>query len=276
MAAFRLSKWYMDCVTDAGAMFVAYAARLDWGVLSLRYGATLVHAGEGDGEARSESTLIGVHEPTCTEGAIEWGCERLRVEGRWASEAPPVRVTVFESAEGKVAWTCHQPRARVRASLSGARLEGLGYAEHVELTLPPWSLPIDELRWGRFIGRDRSLVWVDWRGPHEKRVVALDGVLLDDVRVEDHGVSGEGGRVALSIEETRVLRHGRLGAKALAGLVSGLEERGIRLPLRILQVDERKALGRGVLRANGRTDGGATVHEVVRWPATPRGPGEGA
>jgi hypothetical protein len=271
MAAFRLSKWYMDCVTDAGAMFVAYAARLEWGLLALRYAATLVHAGEGDGEARSESTLLGVHEPSCAEGAIEWECERLRVEGRWTSEAPPVRVTMFESAEGKVSWTCHQPRARVRACLGGAQLEGLGYAEHVELTLPPWSFPIDELRWGRFIGRDRSLVWVDWRGPHEKRVVALDGVLLEDTRVEDHAVSCEGGRVALSIEETRVLRHGRLGAKALAGLVSGLEPRGIRLPLRILQVDERKARGRGVLRAHGGTDGGAIVHEVVRWPA--QGPG---
>jgi hypothetical protein len=276
MATFYVSKWYMDCVTPAGEVVVAYAAKLSWGPLSLRYAATLARSGDANDAPRSDATLFGVEEPVCTPTELAWGSERLGIDGCWTALAPPLRETIFESSRGAVRWTCRQPRARVRGSFRGAPLDGLGYAEHVELTLPPWSLPIDELRWGRFVGNRSSLVWVDWRGPHTKRIAALDGVVQGDVRIEDGAVACAAGRVVLSVEDDRVLRRGRLGVTALRGLASSLEERGIDLPVRVLQMEECKWQGRGTLRTAGETDHGAIIHEVVRWPpASPR-TGQGA
>ena len=59
------------------------------------------------------------------------------------------------------------PAAEVSVSLRGfAPLRGTGYAERILITIPPWRLPIRELRWGRWIGEaaSRSVVWIDWRG----------------------------------------------------------------------------------------------------------------
>ena len=202
-----------------------------------------------------------------SDARLVWASERLGVAGSWTPLAPPLEATLFESPSGSVEWTCHQPRALARVNLSGAPFEGFGYAEHLVLTVAPWSLPIDELRWGRFLGRDHALVWIDWRGPHRKQLVALDGARSDGARIDDGSVVSADGQVGLSIEDNVVLRHGRIGKTALAKLAT-LEGRGLqRLPLRILEVDEVKWRGRGTLRTQGRSDSGWVIHEVVRWPA---------
>ena len=38
---FRLRKWYVDCVTPDGALFIGYLARLELGALRFWYGATI-------------------------------------------------------------------------------------------------------------------------------------------------------------------------------------------------------------------------------------------
>ena len=39
---FKLSKWYLDVITEDGSAFIGYAARLEWGPLRVAYGATLL------------------------------------------------------------------------------------------------------------------------------------------------------------------------------------------------------------------------------------------
>jgi hypothetical protein len=276
MAGFCLSKWYLDCVTDAGDVIVAYAATLQWGRLRLRWAATLTQ--RRGGEARSDATLLGVEEPSQigaaragptghVGGDIVWGSERLRIEGRWTALEPPVGETLFASPRGKVEWTCHQPRARARGNFAGAAFEGFGYAEHLVLTCAPWSLPIDELRWGRFLGKSSSLVWIDWRGPHTKQLVACSGVRSGCAQIDDRSVVSADRAVALSIEDGTVLRRGPIGKTALADLAGSGK---VRMPLRILEVEEKKWRARGSLRAHGRTDHGWVIHEVVRWPPRAR------
>ena len=65
------------------------------------------------------------------------------------ASAPPIHRRLFESADGIVDWTCEMPRARTRIG----EVCGDGYAEVLHMTVPPWKLPIDELRWGRFHGQ---------------------------------------------------------------------------------------------------------------------------
>src|SRR5687768_5478861 len=115
------------------------------------------------------------------------------------------------------------------------------------MALPPWRLPIDELRWGRVLSGEPSLVGVGLPGSAPLTLVFRDGVQLDDAVVSDFSVAWDGGTTALGFEESQVLREGPLLETALA------EIPGIRslFPVRILQTFECKWRSRGVLTEGG-------------------------
>jgi len=259
---FSLTKWYLDCVGEDGDTFVAYAALLCWGPLTLRYASTLRRR-PGQPEAAVRTTLQEVARPSDGGEEITWGVAELGVEGRWTALDRPLEARVLESAQGDVHWRCVQPRARAVVVHDGARIEGLGYAEVLTITLPPWRLPIDELRWGRFLGERHALVWIDWRGEHTRRLSWLDGGPLQVERVEPEEVVSHDGRTRLSIEPGGLLRRGALGRTALA-VVPAIDRL---VPVRLLAADETKWSARGALEIDGRpADRGWVVHEVVRWP----------
>ena len=259
MPKFELSKWYMDCVSESGDVVVAYLAELRWGRIRVPYASVLVGR---VGEAPTLlSTVRASPRPEPTVGMLSWACPALRVAGCWTSLATPVGVTVFESNEGRVEWRCHQPRARAEITVGGRPVCGMGYAEHLRLTIEPWRMPIDELRWGRFVGQRHSLIWIDWRGAHAKRVVLLDGSDVGASHLDERGVAGERGDVRLTIGEGRVLRSGSIGETVLSS-VPGLR----RFPSRILAVNETKWCAPGTLEGAQGRDHGWVIHEVVRWP----------
>jgi protein-S-isoprenylcysteine O-methyltransferase Ste14 len=260
MPNFELSKWYMDCVSEAGDVVVAYRAELRWRRIRLLFASVLVgRAGE---VPTSLSTVRASAEPELIRRALSWSCPALGVEGRWHSLAAPVGDTMFESEKGRVEWLCHQPRGDAEITVGGRSVRGLGYAEHVKMTIEPWRMPIDELRWGRFVGQHHSLVWIDWRGGYSKRLVLLDGSDVGPCLIDDSGVTGDPGTLKLSIDEGRVLRSGSLGKTALARV-----PRLGRFPARILAVEETKWCAPGTLDGAPGRDHGWVIHEVVRWPA---------
>ncbi len=170
MGAFRLSKWYMDCVTGDGEVVIAYAAKLEWRSLTLHYASILSrHSG---GDTRTQTSMRKADEPTITEGVLAWSAPALGFSGRWSELGAPIDRKIFERNEGEVSWRCLSPRAPAEITIGDRVVRGFGYAEHLTLTVEPWVMPIDELRWGRFVGERSSLVWIDWRGAHTKRIVA--------------------------------------------------------------------------------------------------------
>lgn len=93
-----------------------------------------------------------------------------------AAREQPVASTVYESADGRIDWECRQPAADARVRLAGGReITGLGYAERLRMTIPPWRLPLRTLRWGRFLAAGESWVWIDWQGPHVARFAFRNG-----------------------------------------------------------------------------------------------------
>ncbi|HEY1954222.1 MAG TPA: prolipoprotein diacylglyceryl transferase family protein [Polyangiaceae bacterium] len=258
MNAFRLSKWYMDCVSEDGETIVLYTARLRWRAITLHYGNLLIRP---PGEPpRSETTMRAQTEPSLAGDVLAWSSPALGVSARWSSLEAPAEATMFDSTEGTVAWRCLGARARAEITLGDRVVRGLGYAEHLVLTIEPWRLPIDELRWGRFVGERSSLVWIDWRGPHEKQLVLLDGKAVGRTTIDDRSVVADG--VKLDIDPGGELRRGAIGGTALAR-VPGLD----RFPTRILALDEQKWCARATLEDAHGKDRGFAIHEVVRWPA---------
>jgi hypothetical protein len=188
----------------------------------------------------------------------------LNVVGRWQFANAAIQRSVLRAPEGSVDWHCITPGAQVSLKDGDDSLSGLGYAECLTLTIPPWRLPIDELYWGRFVAPDTTLVWIDWRGPHAFRSVVLDGEELTTAQVSSEGVFDRGRGVALSFSDPMLLRAGALGGTALSRIPARLAHA---LPRSALLIDERKWRARGTLQREGRAPiTGWVIHEVVKWP----------
>jgi hypothetical protein len=257
---FLLSKWYLDCVSVDGSAFIGYAASLRWRGLSLNYSSVLQHLpGE---EVKIDSTLQELSTPQVAGSSIQWSSPRLSVVGSWEAAARPIKRTLLESAAGSIEWNCLHPRARAEILTGkGRRLAGFGYVEHLKMSIPPWQLPFDELRWGRFLSEEDALVWIDWRGAHSLNLSFHNGVQIENARLTDQGL--DAGEIGLALNESLVLRDGVLVETALS-MIPGIQRL---FPFRILGARECKWLSRGVLKKPGaEASNGWAIHEVVRWP----------
>ena len=228
--------------------------------MHLRYTSVLEsHPGSPRLAAKVTSSLRAAR-VTVGDGAVALDAPGVGLTGEWRARGTPAEETILASPAGEVRWSCLQPRSAVSLHLRGEALAGDGYLEHLLVTIPPWELPLRELRWGRFHGGDRVAVWIDWRGPHERRVGILDGARVAASASDAEVTLGD---ARLELGERHVLRTGPLGTTALRGI----PVLGDRLPARMLAVDETKWLCRGRLSSPGATAvDGWCVHEVVRWP----------
>ena len=255
---FRLSKWYLDCVTEAGDAAVLYWAVMRWGVLQVRYGAALVRPSTG--AATDRYTLSPGGAPSTDAGAIRWECRRLGVRGAWIRRGGSVERTLLEQADGEIRWDCVCPAATATVHVDGRTLEGLGYVEHLTMTAKPWRLPFDVLRWGRYVSTSEALVWIRWEGGVPRTWVFENGVERSPARVTDARVDLPELDVALTFGTGRVLRTGRLTTTAL---------RSLRTLAYLLPgwrtAHETKWLSRGTLAGPRSGSTGWIVHETVRW-----------
>ena len=220
--SFDLRKWYLDCVDADGNAAIAYSARLRWRRLSLHYRTIAVN---------------GV-EHRCS--ALSW-----RQSVSMEASVPPIRRRLYDGADGFVDWSCEMPRAKARIG----EVRGDGYAELLHMTVPPWKLPIDELRWGRFIGGESSMVWIVWIGAMPRQWVFRDGVELPVAGCQLPEFSTGNGQPATG----NVLVDRRIGDAV--PLLKWL------LPRRIRRARERKWCGRA--RVGGVE--GWTIHEIVSF-----------
>jgi hypothetical protein len=252
---FRLHKWYLDCVTADGDVVICYAAALRWGLLHLGHTSLLARRGRS-----TSSTRLGrPPAPSIDCSGITFDVPRLRLRGIWRGAPHESERVLWSSPRGQVRWQCHLPMADVELEHAGRALRGTGYVEHLTLEVAPWRLPIQELRWGRFHGEGRSLVWIQWTGDAPLRLCLRDGVEVEAGAIGDAGFDCSAGRLELA--NAGVLRHGRLGRTALAhGLLAMLP-----LPRAVRSMQETKWLADARLFDGARCCAGSAVHEVVRW-----------
>jgi hypothetical protein len=228
---FHLAKWYMDCVSADGEVFLAYRAELRWRAVHLHYASVL-----GGCTSMRESP-----EPVWCGGVLQWDAPALGISATWHAIDPPARESLLD---GACDWNCLVPRARAEVRLPGRTIRGLGYAEHLTMTVPPWSLPISELRWGRFLSETDSVVWIEWSGAKSASLRWRNGVRSQGERVE--------------IQDQTTLREGKLVETALR-VIPNVHKL---FPARILGMRESKWRSRAAFRAAG----GWAIHEVVHWP----------
>jgi hypothetical protein len=255
---FELTKWYLDCVSERGDVFIGYSAELRWRTVHLHYASSLVV--QDAGKPVERFSLRNAGKPVVHGDLLEWRCAPLKLRGAWRAIDEPLRATVYQSAAGRVEWQCFQPCARAEID-AGEGIHGLGYAECLTLSVPPWRMPIRELHWGRFLSETDAVVWIDWRGEHSTQLVFWNGLPVMSSEISDSELVLQQ-ETTLSLRGKASLREGPLGA-ALAR-IPGL---GRLAPTRILCVEEHKWRSRGVLRRPGSPEVfGWAIHEVVTWP----------
>ena len=255
MAGFELSKWYLDCVTDAGEVAIAYTGRVRWGRLSFHYSSVLESA---EGRVKVRHSLRAPREPVVNNGSIHWRANALHVDAEWHADSAPLCETLLDDESGLIAWHCLMPRARARFGLRS----GFGYAERLTLTVPPWKLPIDTLRWGRFSSASDWIVWIDWRGAHPQRRVYWNGTLAPVDELGDEKIRFADGAL-LAMDRSLTIRDGALGSTVLAAI----PVMGRTFPARLLRVTESKWRSRARLEfPHGPAVEGYAIHERVSWP----------
>jgi hypothetical protein len=253
-------KWYADCVAPNGDAVILYYGIAKWRAITIRY-TSLLEAISGT-QAIVRYSLKKSPTPVEKDATISWQSNALGIIGTWERLDPPFETKIFESTEGSINWRCLHPRSRAAVNLGRGRVvQGLGYVERLEMTLAPWKLPIQELRWGRFLSDSDSLVWIDWKGSYSCRIVLQHGILVRATTVDENEVAlnGNGG---LRLAHGDVLRNGTLGETALS-VIPGLSRL---FPGKILEARECKWRSRAELRHGDSSSSGWAIHEVVTWP----------
>lgn len=251
---FKLDKWYLDCVTATGNVFVGHWAALRVGLVPLRYAAVL--AGTAGDAGRERRTLWPGRPPAPAAGRIAWRCARMGIAGSWTIEEPPLERTLLEGPAGTIGWRCLGPRARVDLTVEGRRFQGAGYVERLTMSVPPWRLPFRSLRWGRFHGAGRTLVWIDWQVGVARRWVFDNGVECPAAEVHAAGLTLPGG-VRLDLAAGTPLRAGALRDTALRPVRA--------LAARWREAHEVRWLARAQLITPAGTIAGWALHEEVTW-----------
>ncbi len=257
---FLLSKWYLDVVTDAGAVAILYAARARWGRLRARYAAVLVD--DPGGRRRDEATIRGIRRPERRGADLVWENGALDVQGAWRPLARRIRRTLLRSDAGAIQWACVAPLARAEVRCGDVVLAGHGYVECLRLSVLPWRLPFRTLRWGRHTSDRHSVVSIGWDGGLVRRWAWLDGEEQPEAALTERGVHGLSGGAALTVEAGRVVRD-RGVTDAIRRIVPSLAARASGPLGRMREV---KHLGRSAIAGSeGALDQGWTLHEVVTW-----------
>lgn len=288
--SFQLTKWYLDVVTEAGEVAVLYWARLEYHTFGGTY-AGLMHR-DVTGRVRSATSLRAGGAPEVSAGPgssreVAWSCSSLgATTGVWRSCTPTAERELWRSGARDrhamrevgnsrgVVWSCIAPAADATLVLDGRTIRGTGYVERLHLSAVPWSLPIRELRWGRWIGRDdatnavaplRSVVWIDWRGTYPLTLIVRDGQQIEG-SVGDQLVRI--GEATIALPHDATLCEGPIGITALAG-IPGVNRI---LPAALLATHEHKWLDRSVLHEPGGASApaGWAIHELVRFGASLR------
>ena len=261
MDRFVLTKWYLDSVDAGGRSAVLYSTALTWG--RARVGWHGVSICEADQRVTHRASVRPTPLPERDGDRLAWRADPLGCAVDCRPSVPPFALRLLDRDDGCLEWRCEAPAARVDVTLADApSLFGVGYAECLSLTFLPWRLPIDEMRWGRWVSDDgaRSLVWIDWKGPHPRTDAYLDGRPEPAPVVGDRDVQAGGVRLAMAPRR-------RLYSRSLGSALAGLGPVLKLLPASWRELEDAKWICRARLdEPGGRTNDGWCIDEVVRIP----------
>jgi len=139
--------------------------------------------------------------------------------------------------------------------------KGYGYAETLSTTIKPWNLPIEELKWGRFLSDDYYVTWIDWKGNYLMNKIFCNGTEYNDAIFEADSIVFGSGIFRLMFNEITVIRKGKLSK-----IFSKMPLQKIIFNRRLLNTTEIKLKAKSTLNlSTGLTASGWSLYEFVTW-----------
>ncbi|MFI5205295.1 MAG: hypothetical protein ACHQF2_12425, partial [Flavobacteriales bacterium] len=233
---------------------IVYTAKVKWRGLLIHYNAYMVVY--ADGKTESVSAMSKVEPPVLKENLLTWKWRNL--EGTWYGSAEGIREDLLNNDLGKIDWNCFFPLAKAEIKISNKLFTGNGYCEKMEMSIPPWKLPINELYWGRFVSNNTYITWIEWKGPQPKKTLFINGKRTDNFELSNHGIVF--GVNQLKFLSPKQVRKGNLASTVFKsfGWVKRI------FPVKSLYMKEYKYTSGGELYTNGTlTEKGKTIYERV-------------
>jgi len=207
---FRIEKLYLDCIDDRGNSFIIYWAKAEIFLIKFVYSG-LIFCNEA-GLTIEKSALKRIKKPL-TEGTINFNNNFLKTEVTLERIDNSIYIPLYKKNENKVLiWNCHHPKALAKIIFNGNLYKGFGYAETLFSTIKPWNLPIDELRWGRFLSDSCTLIWISWKGKYPINKIFYNGKEYIDAIIGDDNINFGDGSFKLKFSDIKLVRKGRLSS----------------------------------------------------------------
>ncbi len=295
MIPFYLKKWYLDLISDDGV--VVYLYFISTKIAGMRGGNISAHVALPDGGSLRDSMNRRVmlvdskRSAECAQSFLNNAAgsshahlelPQLYIDFRYHTSGVPWAPTeggVLLRRNGNyLAWNVPLPAAAaegvIRSGRQEWRVRGVGYQDIVEMTLPPWRLPIAELTWGRAHCGHYTVVF--------DRVKLTDGATLQYVMFRAENT--DAGMLASEMftietdegDQKTTLRHDSFALHLSLRhiLAEGELASGDQIKYRLLRKFlaetsgnpfEKKMVSEAALCLGGHTYGGWAIHERVSW-----------
>jgi hypothetical protein len=260
---FHLSKWYLDFTTGEGNAMIFYSAELKWHMWTAKYTSWLNHSHQTGTHSRSRFTSVQL--PHLDGDIISWNDSKFGISGIWNSAGKAISTRLFESDAGYLDWNCYQPRSVVRLKIGNEMREGSGYAEQLILTALPWKIPMEELRWGRYVSDSSSLVWIEIREKEKNQWLWLNSEKCGPGTIENHRITIPEKELVLYLDRAVSLESEKKLYSVVGKLIRYLPGFNRIIPLKFLMADEIKWLSNGTLEVQDNADRGMVIHELVNF-----------
>lgn len=182
---------------------IFYVVKLTWHGLTTTYTSWLRY--DKTSGVRLKSRFRNVQFPERHNNLISWSDSKFGVSGTWESLAETIQTRLFDLEEGYFDWKCDQPASKVQLRINDRVLEGRGYAEQLILTVPPWKIPMDELRWGRFGSDGINIVWIELTEKEKRQWLWLNGAKIENCIIEDDHITMPAKDLVLKLDRGVVL-----------------------------------------------------------------------
>lgn len=262
---FHLNKWFLDFIGNNGETMIFYASKLSWKGIAVHYGSWIHY--DPDSGIKERSHFRNVIFPEKKDNLITWRDDEFKVSGSWESAAKPLQARLFESDHGHLDWNCFQPASRVQLKIKDRIIEGEGYVEQLILTAPPWHIPMNDLRWGRFRSLHDVMVWIELRKENKRQWVWLNGEKITNCSIEDDHISSPE-NFLLKLDCGAVLESGNKIYRMMNKLLHYLPGFNKLMPTKFLMAYNHKWLSKGEFQKKGSpVTQGKAIHEWVNFNA---------
>ena len=260
---FHIDKWYLDFISEQGEAMIFYAAKMTWHGITVPYTSRIYYHPGGD--LKRKSRYHHVIMPEMENNLIRWEDQKSQISGTWKLKGHPISARLFDSTSGYLDWKCHQPASSVELVINNKKIVGMGYAEQLILTAPPWKIPMDELRWGRFGSKQDHVVWIEINGADKQQWVYVNGQRIDNAIVEDDHISFPEGNMSVTLDRKGSLESEKTIFNVVEKLVKYLPGFKKIIPIHFLMADNYKWLSDATLFSHDKTIEGKAIHELVAF-----------